>query len=156
MTAKATDGATERMNRPVPAFRLDQTLRDLREGLESVQAAVASALAERGYEEGAVFAIRLAIEESIVNAFRHGNRSDPSKVVFFRARIDDARAEFEVEDQGPGFDPATIPDPTDEDNIEIPSGRGVMLIKAYMTEVEFVRPGNKLRMSYAKSAAPSR
>jgi len=118
-----------------------------------VQSEVAEALAARGYEEGAMFAIRLALEEAIVNAFRHGNRSDPKKVVFFRAAVDGARADFEVEDQGPGFDPAQIPDPTDEDNIEIPSGRGVMLIKAYMTEVEYLRPGNRLRMAYIKPAA---
>ena len=55
--------------------------------------------------------------------------------------------------RGPGFDPRTIPDPTEDENIEIPSGRGVMLIKAYMTDVEFVKPGNKLRMRYAKQAA---
>jgi len=141
------------MTKPVPAFRCDLTLRELREGLESAQAAVAEALAARGYPEGAMFAVRLAIEEAVVNAFRHGNRSDPAKVVFFRAAIDDARAEFEVEDQGPGFDPRLIPDPTDEDNLEIPSGRGVMLIKAYMTEVEYVKPGNKLRMALVKPSA---
>ena len=138
---------------PTPAFRCDHTLRELRAGLESVQSEVAEALAARGYEEGAMFAIRLALEEAIVNAFRHGNRSDPKKVVFFRAAVDGARADFEVEDQGPGFDPAQIPDPTDEDNIEIPSGRGVMLIKADMTEVEYLRPGNRLRMAYIKPAA---
>lgn len=135
---------------PVPAFRCEQTLRELREGLEAAQAAVADALAARGYDEGAMFAIRLALEEAIVNAFRHGNRSDPKKVVFFRATIDGSRADFEVEDQGPGFDPGLIPDPTEDDNIEIPSGRGVMLIKAYMTEVEYVKPGNRLRMAYIR------
>jgi len=142
------------MTKPVPAFRCDLTLRELREGLESAQATVADALGARGYPEGAMFAVRLAIEEAVVNAFRHGNLSDPKKVVFFRATIDDARAEFEVEDQGPGFDPRLIPDPTDEDNLEIPSGRGVMLIKAYMTEVEYVKPGNKLRMALAKPTSP--
>lgn len=138
----------------IPVFRCDHTLRDLRSGLDAVQGEVADAMASRGYEEGAMFAVRLAIEESIVNAFRHGNRSDPKKVVFFRAEIDESRASFEVEDQGPGFDPRTIPDPTHEDNIEIPSGRGVMLIKAYMSEVEFVKPGNKLRMALVKPPAP--
>ena len=141
------------MTKPVPAFRCDLTLRELREGLELAQTTVAEALAARGYEEGAMFAVRLAIEEAVVNAFRHGNRSDPAKVVFFRAAIDDVRADFEVEDQGPGFDPRLIPDPTDEDNLEIPSGRGVMLIKAYMTEVEYVKPGNKLRMALVKPSA---
>ena len=142
------------MTKPVPAFRCDLTLRELREGLESAQATVADALGARGYPEGAMFAVRLAIEEAVVNAFRHGNLSDPKKVVFFRAAIDDARADFEVEDQGPGFDPRLIPDPTDEDNLEIPSGRGVMLIKAYMTEVEYVKPGNKLRMALVKPTSP--
>lgn len=142
------------MTKPAPAFRCDLTLRELREGLESAQATVADALGARGYPEGSMFAVRLAIEEAVVNAFRHGNLSDPKKVVFFRATIDDARAEFEVEDQGPGFDPRLIPDPTDEDNLEIPSGRGVMLIKAYMTEVEYVKPGNKLRMALVKPTSP--
>jgi len=142
------------MTKPVPAFRCDLTLRELREGLELAQSTAAEALAARGYEDGSMFAVRLAIEEAVVNAFRHGNLSDPKKVVFFRATIDDARAEFEVEDQGPGFDPRLIPDPTDEDNLEIPSGRGVMLIKAYMTEVEYVKPGNRLRMALVKPTSP--
>ena len=141
------------MTNEAPAFRLDLTLRELRTGLESVQAQVADALEAHGYGEGAMFAMRLALEEAIVNAFRHGNRSDPAKVVFFRCAVDGAEAAFEVEDQGPGFDPRMIPDPTEDENIEIPSGRGVMLIKAYMTDVEFVKPGNKLRMCYAKQAA---
>jgi serine/threonine-protein kinase RsbW len=141
------------MTNEAPAFRLDLTLRELRTGLESVQAQVADALEAHGYGEGAMFAMRLALEEAIVNAFRHGNRSDPAKVVFFRCAVDGAEAAFEVEDQGPGFDPRMLPDPTEDENIEIPSGRGVMLIKAYMTDVEFVKPGNKLRMRYAKQAA---
>ena len=141
------------MTNEAPAFRLDLTLREMRTGLESVQAQVADALEAHGYGEGAMFAMRLALEEAIVNAFRHGNRSDPAKVVFFRCAVDGAEAAFEVEDQGPGFDPRMIPDPTEDENIEIPSGRGVMLIKAYMTDVEFVKPGNKLRMRYAKQAA---
>ena len=140
------------MTNEAPAFRLDLTLRELRTGLESVQAQVADALEAHGYGEGAMFAMRLALEEAIVNAFRHGNRSDPAKVVFFRCAVDGVEAAFEVEDQGPGFDPRTIPDPTEDEKIEIPSGRGVMLIKAYMTEVEYVPPGNLLRMTYRKPA----
>lgn len=131
-------------------FRREHTLRDLREGLATVQDEAAQALEARGYDDGARFAIRLALEEAIVNAFRHGNKLDPAKVVFFRTQIDGQEAVFEVEDQGPGFDPETIPDPTHDDNLEIPSGRGVMLIKAYMTEVEYRPPGNVLRMVWRK------
>jgi serine/threonine-protein kinase RsbW len=143
------DGA---MATPTELTSIDLVLREMREGLSSVQEAVASALAAHGYDEGACFAIRLALEEAVVNAFRHGNRGDPAKSVRFGARIDAARAAFEVEDQGPGFDPGTIPDPTVDENLEIPSGRGVMLIKAYMSEVEYVKPGNLLRMAYRKPA----
>ena len=94
----------------------------------------------------------VAVEEAVVNGFRHGNRSDPAKVVVFRTHIDASGAVFEVLDEGPGFDPAAIPNPTEDENLEIPSGRGVMLIKAYMTQVEYVPPGNKLRMVYRKPA----
>jgi len=140
------------MSEPSTVFERDYTLHELRAGLEEVHEAVAAALTSHAFDEGASFAIRLAIEEAVVNAFRHGNRNDPTKVVFFRARVDDQAARFEVEDQGPGFDPKAIPDPTDQFNIEMPSGRGVMLIRAYMTEAEFVPPGNKLCMTYRKPA----
>lgn len=138
------------MSDPTTVFECDTTLKELRAGLEQVHDAVGGALARFGYDEGAAFAIRLALEEAIVNAFRHGNRNDPNKVVFFRSRIDEKSASFEIEDQGPGFDPKAIPDPTEQFNIEMPSGRGVMLIKAYMTDAEYVPPGNKLRMRYLK------
>jgi serine/threonine-protein kinase RsbW len=140
------------MSEPATVFEREYTLHDLRTGLEEVHEDVAAALSAHRYDEGAAFAIRLALEEAIVNGFRHGNRNDPTKVVFFRARIGEQSAWFEVEDQGPGFDPRAIPDPTDQFNIEMPSGRGVMLIKAYMTEAEYIPPGNKLRMTYRKPA----
>lgn len=138
------------MAESAPAFRSEHTLRELRAGLEVVQDEVERELGSHGFDDAAKFAIRLAIEEAVVNAFRHGNRNDPAKLVFFRAAIDAHRAEFEIEDQGPGFDPGAIPDPTEDENLEIPSGRGVMLIKAYMTEVEYLPPGNRLRMVWRK------
>ena len=138
------------MSQPTQPFRGEHELRELRAALETVQDETERALVGRGYDDGARFAIRLALEEAVVNAFRHGNRSDPSKLVRFRSRIDESSASFEVEDEGPGFDPAAVPDPTTDENLEIPSGRGVMLIRAYMTEVEYVPPGNLLRMTYRR------
>jgi serine/threonine-protein kinase RsbW len=55
-----------------------------------------------------------------------------------------------VEDQGEGFDPENLPDPTDEDRLELPSGRGVLLIRAYMSEVEYNDRGNRLTMTYRR------
>lgn len=131
-------------------FEREWTLHDQRDAIETVQRAVAEALDERNFGEAAAFAIRLALEEALVNGFRHGNRGDPTKSVTVRCAMDDSRVEFEVQDQGEGFDPTSIPDPTAEENIEIPSGRGIMLMRAYMAVVEFMPPGNRLRIVYER------
>ena len=127
-----------------------RVLRDERTDIDEVQAQVATQLASLGYEPTACWAIRLALEEALRNAFRHGNKNDPKKTVRFMCRISARETYFEVEDDGPGFDPATVPDPTHDENIEIPSGRGIMLIKAYMSEVEYLPPGNRLAMTYRR------
>ena len=133
----------------------NRTLTDLKTDLEIVQREIAAALAHNTYTEFARFAIRLCMEEAIVNAFRHGNRGAPGKVVQFRCDINHERAEFEVRDEGEGFDPSGVPDPTADENLEIPSGRGLMLMRAYMSEVEHVPPGNALRMVYKNGPDPA-
>jgi serine/threonine-protein kinase RsbW len=122
-----------------------------RSSIEAVQGDVARELGARGFEESASFAVRLAIEEALVNGFRHGNSGDPSKTVRFHCEISDHAISIEVTDQGPGFNPERVPDPTHEANLETPSGRGIMLMRAYMSEVEYLAPGNRVRMSYRRS-----
>jgi serine/threonine-protein kinase RsbW len=107
-------------------------------------------LEARDYGHSAGWAIHLALEEALTNAFHHGNKNDPGKAVHFACTIGQSTAAFEIQDQGPGFDPDSVPDPTHDENIEIPSGRGIMLMRAYMDDVEFLPPGNKLRMVYRK------
>ena len=92
----------------------------------------------------------LALEEALVNGFRHGNKGQPDKHVTVQCAVDDAGIDLEVIDQGEGFDPTSVPDPTADENIEIPSGRGIMLMRAYMTTVEYLPPGNRLRIVYRK------
>jgi len=121
-----------------------------REDLDPLQSEVTEELTHRAFPEQGRFAVRLALEEAVVNAFRHGNRNQPGKTVTVRLVIDDQEAVFEIEDQGEGFDPACVPDPTLEENIEIPSGRGIMLIKAYMSDVRYLPPGNIIRMVYRR------
>jgi serine/threonine-protein kinase RsbW len=125
-------------------------LRNVQTDVEAVQSRVAEHLARFDYTGTEQFAIRLALEEGLTNAFRHGNKNDPSKSVRFYCRMSAHESYFEIEDEGPGFDPETVPDPTTDENIEIPSGRGIMLIRAYMTEVEYLKPGNRLRMLYRR------
>lgn len=121
-----------------------------RAGIDGCQADIEAALRVHGYADEALFAIRLALEEALVNAIRHGNRHVQDGQVEFVWSVTPDEARFEVLDQGEGFDPDSVPDPTTDENLEIPSGRGIMLMKAYMTEVEFVGPGNRLRMVYRR------
>ena len=99
-----------------------------------------------GYSKGCLFAIKLALEEGLNNAIKHGNRSDPHKAVEVQYRIAPDRVEIAITDQGSGFDPNVVPDPTADENIEKPTGRGIMLMRAYMDEVRFSPAGNQVQM----------
>ncbi len=98
------------------------------------------------WAEHDVFAVHLAVEEALVNAIKHGNQRDPSKSVEVRCRIAPDRIEIRITDEGEGFDPESVPDPTDEDNLEVPSGRGLMLMRCYMTTLTFNKKGNSVLM----------
>jgi serine/threonine-protein kinase RsbW len=106
-----------------------------------------------GYDQAAVFGVRTALEEVISNAIHHGNNGDPAATVTLRYAADPASVEIEVEDQGLGFDPRSVPDPTAPENVDLPCGRGIMLMRAYVTEVEFPPPGNRVRLRYVRNAA---
>lgn len=105
---------------------------------------------ESRFDPTCCFAIRLALEEALANAFKHGNRGDPQKVVKLDYSVDESEVAIEVEDEGPGFDPRHVPDPTDVENLEIPSGRGIVLMKSFMTAVEFNASGNRVRMTFKR------
>ncbi len=98
------------------------------------------------YDEAATFAIKLALEEGINNAIKHGNKFDSDKTVEIVYDITPERAIITITDQGEGFNPSTLPDPTADENLERPTGRGVMLIHAYMDQVTYNESGNRVRM----------
>ncbi len=99
------------------------------------------------------FAIKLALEEALANAIKHGNRFDPGRKVEIRCAIDGEKAEITVGDEGEGFELDAIPDPTRDENLEKPYGRGVMLMQAYMDEVRFEAGGTRVRMVKHRSSA---
>lgn len=101
---------------------------------------------EAGYDERARFAIRLALDEAVSNAIHHGNKNDPTKKVTVEYRVDPQMVEISVADEGPGFNPEHIPDPTQDEFSVLPHGRGVYLIRAYMSEVYFNDRGNRVTM----------
>lgn len=92
---------------------------------------------QAGFNESALFAIRLALDEALNNAISHGNQRDPSKTVTIRFTINEDSICIRVTDEGTGFDPSDVPDPRLPENITRPHGRGIMLMRAYMTEVDY-------------------
>ena len=103
-------------------------------------------VARWGYTSSARFAIRLALEESFNNAINHGNRRDPKKQVTIAFDVDETCFTITIADRGEGFDPSVVPDPRADENLEKPSGRGIMLMRAYMDEVRFNKKGNQVQM----------
>jgi serine/threonine-protein kinase RsbW len=88
----------------------------------------------------------VALDEAFVNAVKHGNRSDPQKLLRVTAELSSHEAIFTVEDEGEGFDVREIPDPCDSANLFKSNGRGVLLIYNIMDEVEYSERGNRLKM----------
>jgi serine/threonine-protein kinase RsbW len=111
-----------------------------------VERSVLREVASKGYDEEISFAIKLALEEGLNNAIKHGNGYDPSRTVEVHFDIDAERAVIRIIDEGCGFAPETIPDPTTDENLEKPCGRGIMLMRAYMDEVSYNEKGNEVCM----------
>jgi serine/threonine-protein kinase RsbW len=84
----------------------------------------------------------LALEEAICNAIKHGHADQPDQPVQVVYSINQQRILARVQDQGPGFDPAQVADPREEENLERPGGRGLLLMRSYMDRVEFNARGN--------------
>lgn len=92
------------------------------------------------------FAVHLALEEGIVNAIKHGNKYDDQKHVHVSCRLLSNRVYVEIQDEGAGFNPDDVPDCTQEENLEAPSGRGIALIRCFMSNVEYRDGGRRLVM----------
>ncbi len=117
-----------------------------------VQEQIEEALQAAGYTEHDIFAIKLALEEALVNAIKHGNQMDPDKRVFVRYHVTVERFDIRITDEGSGFNPEDVPDPTAIENLERPCGRGLLLMRGFMTEVEYHGRGNVVRMSKVREA----
>ncbi len=112
------------------------------------------AMMERDWPGADLFRVQLAYEEAIVNAIRHGNRCDPDKTVLVEMSCDTERVMVRITDQGPGFDTKAIPDPRQDDLLEVPGGRGVLLISEIMSEVHYNDKGNQIMMIKIRGDEP--
>ncbi|MDR0786826.1 MAG: ATP-binding protein [Gemmatimonadota bacterium] len=98
---------------------------------------------------------RVSVTEALVNAVLYGNRSDREKTVRVEMRLAPGHLRVTVIDQGPGFDPARVPDPTLPENLGAPGGRGLFLIRHLMDRTEFLDRGNIVRMTLVHSGPES-
>lgn len=99
-----------------------------------------------GYSQECGFAIRLALEEALVNAHKHGNKGDSTKKIVISYRVDPQRVVVRVRDEGAGFNPQALPDCTAPDRVVLPNGRGIMLMHAYLDHVCFNEQGNEVQL----------
>src|SRR5262245_12325112 len=111
------------------------------EWLDALQE-VAEELARRiGFDEDGRFAVSKALREGVSNSIRQGTRLDASKSVEVVFLVPSDRLEIRIRDEGPGFDPRSLPDPLAPENLLRPGGRGVFLIRRYMDDVDLERTG---------------
>ena len=114
-------------------------------------------------DEDAIHWVGVAVRESVANAIKHGNRNDASKRVFveFETRTlgDVPEVVIRVRDQGDGFDPESVADPLETDNLLKSSGRGIFLMRNFMDDVQLRRvPEGGMEIEMVKrgqSADPS-
>jgi len=119
------------------------------EEMAAVHALVEEAIREYGLSEDLAHWIELTISESMINAIQHGNKLDPAKEATLKISSDGEAIEVIVEDEGKGFHLDDIADPTDVENLLKPSGRGILIIRSFMDEVNLSKReggGSRLRM----------
>ena len=112
-----------------------------------VQRLIEKQLKTTQFDDREIFGIRLSLEEALVNAVKHGNRLDPLKKVEIQYAVAKHRFEIHITDEGPGYVPDAVPDCKAEENLTRPGGRGLFLMRHYMTEVVVQPPGNHLYMA---------
>ncbi len=110
-------------------------------------------LGVHGWSPSDIFAIHLAAEEAIVNAIVHGNKLDPAKIVRVACIVSPTLARIEVTDEGAGFDPGAVPDCRLDERLDAPGGRGVMLMRNFMTRIEYNTRGNRVLMEKQQQPA---
>jgi serine/threonine-protein kinase RsbW len=127
-------------------FEIPSDLEAARRVQEEIETLVRAA-----FEEHEAFAIKMAVEEALVNAIKHGNQMDAEKRVRVVYTLGSERFEVRINDEGPGFNPDEVPDPTAPENLERPCGRGLLLIRYYMSSVTFQDNGRTIVMHKSRN-----
>lgn len=92
--------------------------------------------------------ILICLTEAVNNAIVHGNRLDEQKEIMVSCHERDHEIQFMISDEGSGFNPSDIPDPTSEERIEVEGGRGVFLMKQLTDEIHFLDHGRTVKLMW--------
>jgi len=113
---------------------------------------LAAEMAAQGYCPEDMQGMRHAVEEATANALEHGHHNDPNKRVLVGWSVARGRVLAEVQDQGDGFDPRNVPDPTEPENVQRLQGRGVFLIRHFTSWARYDESGNRVLLCKYPSA----
>jgi serine/threonine-protein kinase RsbW len=131
--------------------RFELTIPSRLEEMEAVHSVIQQAISEYRLNDELAHWIELSISESMINAIQHGNKADPAKEATLKISSNGDSIEIIVEDQGRGFKLDNIADPTDTANLLKPSGRGILIIRSFMDEVDLSqREGGGCRLRMVK------
>ena len=139
-------GGKPRPTKSHPTASTKMTIASSYDDAREVQTLIRDELDKARFDDDSQFAIKLALEESLINAIKHGNKLDRTKQVHVEWKITPQFAEIIIEDEGPGFNRDTVPNPTEEDNLEKLTGRGLLLIESYMDSVEYSKGGRRVKL----------
>jgi anti-sigma regulatory factor (Ser/Thr protein kinase) len=133
--------------------QMNLTLPAVPSSIHTVSEGVTQLLTGKGWKEEDIIKVDLALQEALANGIRHGAKNDPTKFIQCVVTTDAAGdVVIIVRDPGPGFDPTTVPNPLEGDNILKASGRGVFLINQLMDEVTFADSGREVQMKKRKDS----
>ena len=108
--------------------------------LEMVQTVLTHLSGLAGFDEEATHYMSVAVRESVVNAIKHGNRSEEARRVTIAFTLEPGSLEVSVHDEGRGFDPDTVPNPTAAENLLKVDGRGIFFMRSFMDDVSYAFP----------------
>lgn len=141
-------------NDPAEVWKRSLTLPSERGSSRLVTDDLLEKLGHYGWPPDDIFAIHLAAEEALVNAVVHGNKLQPEKTVQVECLVSPDLMRIEITDQGEGFDPKRVPDCTLAERLESPGGRGVMLMRSFMTRIEYNAKGNSVLLEKRRDQPP--
>lgn len=126
------------------------------ENIEVAERALHDLCATAGCDGDQLYWVVTALREAMANAVRHGNRLQPERKVHVDLTVDPDAVTIRIDDEGEGFDPSRIPDPTQPENLLRPSGRGIFYMQQFMNRVQFSRaPGGGTSVLMVKNLQPT-